>query len=97
MLVLGSDYSNLSRILQIFADVFLCEVLSEDEETKQRVLRIIAQMQVCKFVFCFIILTIDINVCPSVDQQAIDKFNAYFSQLNEMQQDSIRQAITGRQ
>ncbi|KXJ29691.1 importin-5 [Exaiptasia diaphana] len=73
VLVLGSDYSNLSRILQIFADVFLCEVLSDDEETKQRVLRIIAQMQ------------------------TMDKFNAYFSQLNEMQQDSIRQAITGRQ
>ena len=49
--VLGTNHSNLPRILQIFADVFVADALCEDDQLKQRVLRIIVQMQVCRLSF----------------------------------------------
>ncbi|EDO35645.1 predicted protein [Nematostella vectensis] len=73
-LALGTDNSNLPRILQIFADVFVSEVLSEDEATTQRVLRIIAQVQPMEAVWA-----------------------ACLVQLTEMQQEALRNAMTGGQ
>lgn len=44
-LVLGTNYSNLPRILQIFGDVFVHDVLSDDETARKRVLSIIRLIQ----------------------------------------------------
>lgn len=45
-LVLGTNNSNLPRILQIFGDLFVNDVLSDDEAARKRVLAIIRQIQV---------------------------------------------------
>ena len=45
-LVLGTSNSNLPRILQIFGDLFVNDVLSDDEAARKRVLAIIRQIQV---------------------------------------------------
>ena len=45
-LVLGTNNSNLPRILQIFGDLFVNDVLSDDEAVRKRVLAIIRQIQV---------------------------------------------------
>ncbi|XP_078381779.1 importin-5-like [Oculina patagonica] len=44
-LVLGTNNSNLPRILQIFAELFINDVLSDDEAARKRVLAIIRQIQ----------------------------------------------------
>lgn len=48
-LVLGTNNSNLPRILQIFGDLFVNDVLSDDEASRKRVLAIIRQIQVSLF------------------------------------------------
>ena len=45
-LVLGTNNSNLPRILQIFAELFVHDVLSDDEDIRQRVISIMRQIQV---------------------------------------------------
>ena len=45
-LVLGTRNSNLPRILQIFGELFINDVLSDDEAARKRVLVIIRQIQV---------------------------------------------------
>lgn len=52
-LALGANNSNLPRVLQIFGEVFVNDVLSDNEESRKRVLSIIRQIQVRK--------TIDMN------------------------------------
>ena len=58
-LALGANNSNLPRILQIFGEVFVNDVLSDNEASRKRVLSIIRQIQVR--------ITIDMNkVCFDV-------------------------------
>lgn len=45
-LVLGTSNSNIPRILQIFGELFINDVLSDDEAARKRVLVIIRQIQV---------------------------------------------------
>ena len=45
-LALGENNKNLPRILQIFAEVFVHDVLSDDETARKRVLSITRQIQV---------------------------------------------------
>ena len=52
-LALGANNSNLPRILQIFGEVFVNDVLSDNEASRKRVLSIIRQIQVR--------ITIDMN------------------------------------
>lgn len=52
-LALGANNSNLPRILQIFGEVFVNDVLSDNEASRKRVLSIIRHIQVR--------ITIDMN------------------------------------
>ena len=45
-LALGENNENLPRILQIFGEVFVHDVLSDDETARKRVLSITRQIQV---------------------------------------------------
>ena len=45
-LLLGTNNSNLPRLLQIFGELFVNDVLSDDEAARKRVLAIIRQIQV---------------------------------------------------
>ena len=45
-LALGENNKNLPRILQIFAEVFVHDILSDDETARKRVLSITRQIQV---------------------------------------------------
>lgn len=47
-LVLGANNSNLPRILQIFGEMFVHDVLSDDEAARNRVLSIMRLIQVRK-------------------------------------------------
>ena len=48
-LVLGENYSNFYRVLGIFAAAFKSDVLTDDDEIRQRMILILKQAQVCTF------------------------------------------------
>ena len=61
-LALGANNSNLPRILQIFGEVFVNDVLSDNEASRKRVLSIIRQIQVR--------ITIDMNKVCCIKQKS---------------------------
>ena len=61
-LALGANNSNLPRILQIFGEVFVNDVLSDNEASRKRVLSIIRQIQVR--------ITIDMNKVCFIKQKS---------------------------